>query len=122
MRRRLVVSPACGFESLCAGRGKQCLLATFNRGQVRIDHAFGIAVAHDPAFIDPHRFVTEAFHQTKRVRDEENRLVPATELGEFVEALVGEALVADGEHLVHQQDIRVHVDGDGKPEAHVHAG
>ena len=44
------------------------------------------------------------------------------ELGELVEALVREALVADGEHLVDEQHVGIDVDRDGEPEPHVHAG
>ena len=40
---------------------------------------------------------------------------------ELVEALVGEALVADGQHLVDQQHVGIDVDRHGEPEAHVHA-
>ena len=56
------------------------------------------------------------------MRDEQDRLAPPLELGELVEALVRERLVADRQHLVHQQDVGVHVDRDREPEAHVHAG
>ena len=40
---------------------------------------------------------------------------------ELVEALVREAFVADGEHLVDEQHLGIDVDRDGEPEAHVHA-
>ena len=56
------------------------------------------------------------------MRDEEHGLAAAAELGELVEALVRERLVADGEHLVDQQHVGVDVDGHGEAEAHVHAG
>ena len=42
---------------------------------------------------------------------EDDRLPLLLELVHLVEALLDEALVADGEHLVHEQDVRVHVDG-----------
>ena len=41
---------------------------------------------------------------------------------ELVEALVGEALVADREHLVDEQHVGIDVDRHGEPEPHVHAG
>ena len=53
--------------------------------------------------------------------DEQDGLAATLELGELVEALVGEALVADGEHLVDQQDVGIDVDRHRKAEAHVHA-
>ena len=56
------------------------------------------------------------------MRHEQDRLVAALELGELVEALVREALVADRQHLVDEQHVGIDVDRDGKAEAHVHAG
>ena len=56
------------------------------------------------------------------MRDEQDRLAAAPELGELVEALVREAFVADGEHFVDEQDVGVDVNGDGEAEAHVHPG
>src|SRR5437016_6230247 len=40
----------------------------------------------------------------------------------LLQALQLEGDVAHGQHLVHQQDGRVHVDGHGEPQAHVHPG
>ena len=56
------------------------------------------------------------------MRHEQDRLAAPLELGELVEALVGEAFVADGEHFVDEQDVGIDVDRDGEAEAHVHAG
>ena len=56
------------------------------------------------------------------MRDEQNRLAAALELGELVQALVREALVADREHLVDQQHVGIDVDRDGESQPHVHAG
>ncbi len=58
----------------------------------------------------------------ERMRHEQDRLAAALELRELVEALVGEALVADRQHFVDEQHVGIDVDRDGKPEAHVHAG
>ena len=41
---------------------------------------------------------------------------------ELVEALVREALVADGQHLVDEQHVGIDVDRDREAEPHVHAG
>ena len=76
----------------------------------------------DPAGVEPQRFVAESFDDAQRVRDEEDGLAAAPELGELVEALVGEAFVTDRQHLVDQQQVGIDVDGDGKAEPHVHAG
>jgi len=45
----------------------------------------------------------------------------ALEGAHLVEALALEGLVADGEHLVDEEDLRLDVDGDGEPEPDVHA-
>ena len=58
----------------------------------------------------------------ERVRHQQNRLAAPLELAELVEALVREALVADREHFVDEQDIGIDVNRHGKPEPHVHAG
>ena len=55
------------------------------------------------------------------MRDEENRLAAAPELRELVEALVREALVADREHLVHEQHVGIDVDRHREAQTHVHA-
>ncbi len=47
---------------------------------------------------------------------------PEVLLIDEVLAVGDEAFVADGQHLVHQQDIGVDVNRDGKAQAHVHAG
>jgi len=52
--------------------------------------------------------------QVERVCHEQDRLAGLLELRDLREALARERLVADGEHLVHQQDVRVDVDGDGE--------
>ena len=56
------------------------------------------------------------------MRDQQDRLAAPPELGELVEALVRERLVADRQHLVDQQHVGIDVDGHGEAEAHVHPG
>ena len=53
--------------------------------------------------------------------DEQDGLAAPAEFRELVEALVREALVADGQHFVDEQHVGVDMDRDRKPEAHVHA-
>ena len=77
---------------------------------------------HRPALVQPERLVAEALDQAQRVGDEQDRLAAAPELRELVEALVGEALVADREHLVDEQHVGIDVDRHGEPQPHVHAG
>ena len=59
--------------------------------------------------------------EAERMGNQQNRLPAAAEFSEFVEALVRKPFVADGQHLVNQQDVRVHMDRHGEAEAHVHA-
>jgi hypothetical protein len=54
------------------------------------------------------------------VADEEHRPPLARDLAHLPEALALEGLVADGEHLVDDQDVRLEVRGDGERQAHVH--
>ena len=75
-----------------------------------------------PPFVHPHRAITEPLDEPERVRHEDDRLPAALELRDLVEALVRETLVADGEHLVDEEDVGIDVHGDGEAEAHVHAG
>ena len=56
------------------------------------------------------------------MRDQHDRAAAPPELGELVEALVRERLVADGQHLVDQQDVGIDVDRHGEAQPHVHAG
>ena len=74
------------------------------------------------ALVEPQRLVAEPLDQVQRVRDEQDRLAAPAELGELVEALVRERLVADRQHFVDQQHVGIDVDRHGEPEAHVHAG
>jgi hypothetical protein len=48
-------------------------------------------------------------HEVERVRDEQDRLAGLLELRDLGQALAREGLVTDGEHLVHEQDVRVDV-------------
>jgi hypothetical protein len=54
------------------------------------------------------------------VRDEDDRAAPLLELEHLAEALSLEGLVADGEHLVEQQHVRVEMRRDREAEPHVH--
>ena len=55
------------------------------------------------------------------VADEHDRAAVAPELVDLLRAAPLEALVADGEHLVDEQDLRLDVGGDGEAEPHEHA-
>ena len=82
---------------------------------------FGIALRLRDAAVEPERLVAEPRHEIQRVRDQQHGAAAASEIGKLVEALVRERFVADREHFVDEQHVRIDVDRDGEPEAHVHA-
>ena len=53
--------------------------------------------------------------------DEQDRAALAGDVLHLAQALALEVSVADGEHLVDEQDVRLEVGGDGEAEPHVHA-
>ena len=65
--------------------------------------------------------VAEVADLAEPVRDEHDRATVLAEVGDLLSALALEVLVADREHLVDDEDVRVDVDGDGEAEPHVHA-
>ena len=52
--------------------------------------------------------------------DDDDGLVSAPELADLVEALAGEAFVADGQDLVDEEHLGVDVDRHGEAQARVH--
>ena len=54
--------------------------------------------------------------------DEDDRFAVAAELVDLVETLGHKRGVADRQYLVDEQDVGADVDGDGKPQTHIHAG
>jgi hypothetical protein len=65
--------------------------------------------------------VAHALERRARVGNECDRLALPLELENPVDALALEGFVPNGKHLVEQQNLGIHVDGDREPEAHVHA-
>ena len=53
--------------------------------------------------------------------DQDDGLSLLLHAGDAVQAFLLEGLVAHRQHLVDERDVRVEVDGDGEPQAHVHA-
>src|SRR5262249_34699339 len=68
------------------------------------------------------RGVGDLLDESGGVRDDDDRAPLSLELTDAIETLPLEQLVADGEYLVDQQDVGLHVDGDREAEPHVHAG
>ena len=85
------------------------------------DRLAGHAVGHHRAVVEHHDPVADLAGQVGAVGDEQDRLALLLDLLDAVEALLLEDLVADGEHLVDQQDVGVDVDGHGEAQPHVHA-
>ena len=74
------------------------------------------------AALEQHRAVAEALDRAHVVGDEQRSCGPRPcSRVELVEALLLEGGVADGEHLVDQQDVGVDLDRDREREPHVHA-
>ena len=65
--------------------------------------------------VEPDGVVAKPLDKAERMRHEQDGLAAPLEFRKFVEALMRETLVADGEHFVDQQHIRIHVDRGGKP-------
>ncbi len=70
--------------------------------------------------VDLDRAVAQLRDCGELVRDEDHRAPGAAELLHAAEATALELGVADGEHLVDEQDLRLEMSGDGESETHVH--
>ena len=78
------------------------------------------AVELELALPQQHRALAEPLDLGRVVRDEDDRAAALLELEHLAEALPLERLVADREHLVEQQHVRVEVRRDREAEPHVH--
>ena len=96
------------------GLGQLRFFGFFDVDDVGGDDSLRLALRERLPLVEPQRAVAELLDQVERVRHQQNRLVAPPELRELVEALHGERLVADGEHLVDQQHIGIDVNRDGK--------
>ena len=82
----------------------------------------GVAHVDDPALLEDEAAIAEALDAAHVVRDEQDRAALRLHPVELVEALVLEGGVADRQHLVHEHDVRVDLDRDGKRQPHLHPG
>ena len=89
---------------------------------VAADHGGGVADLHGPSLVEPIRLAAERPDRRHVVADEEHGAALAGGALHFSEALVLELRVADGEDLVHDEDVGLDVRRDGESQAHVHAG
>ena len=84
-------------------------------------HVDRIAFGHDLAPFEEQSAVAVLLDADQIVRHEDHRPALALVAGKDLEAFGLEARVADGKHLVHEQDRRLGLDGDREAEAHLHA-
>ena len=85
------------------------------------DDGVDLAGGADLAVVEHDRLVADPPDQVDGVGHEHDRAALGLELLHALDALALEALVADGEDLVDEQDLGIDVDGDGEAEAHEHA-
>src|SRR3954447_23263887 len=107
--------PPVSLSHRLGGRGDQPAV-------VGADHVAGLAHLDTAAALEQHRSVADPLDRRRVVRDEHDRAPTALEVGDPAVALLLERLVADGEHLVQQQHIGLHVHRDREAEPHVHPG
>ena len=88
---------------------------------IQIDHLLWRAFAQFYAFVQNNDAVAVLADAGEVVRNKENRLSLPFKLVEFAVALCLEKHVADGKRLVHNQNLRIDVDGHREREAHEHA-
>jgi hypothetical protein len=88
---------------------EQGLLAARDVGQVRVDHALGIALVGAQPLPQPEDVVAHLLDQAEAVGDEHDGLAPAAELADLVQALAGERFVAHRQHLVDEQHLGIDV-------------
>ncbi len=121
------VEPDVGHARLAAaplaepGRPLGGILLAGEQLLVAPDRLAGLAVVLDAALAEQHRAIAHPLERRRRVGDERDRLALLLEAEDPVDALALERLVADREHLVEEQDLRVDVDRDREAEPHVHA-
>lgn len=69
----------------------------------------------------PDNFVTEIFHLINGVTDKNDRFSFLFEFFHLCKAFIREAVVSNRKRFVNDQDIRIHVNGDGESKAGFHA-
>ena len=89
--------------------------------EILADHLPGGPAGVQSTAVEPHRLVAEPLDATEVVGDEHDRLPARLELLDLADAAMLERFVADGQHLIDQQDVRVDGDRDREPKPHVHA-
>ena len=70
--------------------------------------------------MQPHHPVADPHNRVHVVRDEEHGEAALPELGDLLQTALLKRLIADGENLVGEEDLRVHVDGHRERQAQIH--
>src|SRR5207247_3861862 len=104
-----------------AARGALALLLFADLLAVRVDDVVRRALRADDPLVEPHRALAEACDRAEIVRHEHDRLLRGAELADLREALVLDVLVADREHLIDKEDVRLEMHRDREAKTHVHA-
>ena len=90
-------------------------------GEIVGDDLRRVAQLAHASLVEPEAAVGERRDRRHVVADEQHRPPCARDLAHLAEALALERRVADREHLVDDQDLRLQVRGDGEREAQLHA-
>ena len=86
-----------------------------------LDGRARLAVEHHAAVVDHHHAIAEIEHRDQVVRDEHERNAVRAQRPHPRETLLLKPRVADAQHLVDEQDVRIQMRRDGKTEPRVHA-
>ena len=97
-------------------------LSRRHQGLVPLDHPFRRALLQHSPPLQQDRPVAELGDGLQVVADEENGLAPAAQMTDSLDAPVLKNEVPHRQGLIHQQDVRVHVDGYGEGQPHEHSG
>ena len=102
--------------AMCAGQVDVVFLD--HRRHISRDHRIRVSDVFDAAGVQPHRAVSQRLHFGDGVRHEENGHAGVAHLVHFAHAALPEIDIAHRERFIHQQDLGLHMDGDGKGQAH----
>ncbi len=103
VRLNAVSFPSIGLQRLAS---ETCM--------VKIQGLLRISLVDHLAFMQENRSVAEFLDHLLVVRDDDHGLARFTESVDPLHALVFEHIVADGQHLVNEQHVGVHVGGHGE--------
>ncbi len=92
-----------------------------HRGQIFGHHAIRLAHIDHAAVIQPQYTVADGLHIAHRVGDEKDGDAALPEFVHLAHAALAKINVAHSQSFVHEQNFRVHVDGDRERQPHHHA-